>query len=385
MYFVHPQIKKEKLKEVFQSFFKRPDFHSLKEKLSFYFPEKNFIFTDMGRTAFKIIVEKLNLRNSQIIMPAFVCDIFFPILKRYNLVPIFLDVDLKTFNIKIEEIKNKITSKTKAILICHTFGLPVDIEKLYFELRSTRTSNDSNILLIEDCAHSFGAKFRDVFVGNFGQVSFFSLYKQFPSLRGGLLVCPTDWQIDLVKTQFDLRDSLSLFNSIPLFAYFFKKFGKEIAPKMIRKEKLSKPAQINNVSLNLFFLFLKDFEKNLEKRIKLAKIFQNELKKLNFSIQEGEGNVFCYLSALMPKNLTEKRDEFVEKLRKEKIFATRIWKDPIILNKEVQKEYKINLNEFPNTIEAAKRIVNFPLQNYFEEKDIEKIVFAIKKVLVKIS
>lgn len=381
MYFVHPQIQRKDLKEVFLSFSKKPDFEFLKEKLSFYFPDKSFVFCDMGRTAFKVIIEKLNFKNSQILMPAFICDIFYPILKQYNILPIFLDINLKTFNLKIDQIKEKITPQTKAILICHTFGLPVDIEKLYFEIRNTNPQP----LIIEDCAHSFGGKFKDIFVGNFGTASFFSLYKQFPSLRGGLLICPKDWKIDLLKTNFDLRDFLSLFNSFTPFAFLFKKFGKDIAPKMVRKEKFSEPVGINNVSLNLFSLFLEDFEKNLKKRIELARFYQKELQNLGFEVQEGEGNVFCYLSALVPKKFEKKRDEIVVKLRKYNVFCTRIWKDPIILNEKIQKEYKINLKEFPNTVEAAKRIINFPLQNFFEEKDIKKIISALKEVLTNVS
>jgi len=384
MYFVHPQIKIEtkNLKKVLKSFFETPDFEFLKKKLSAYFPEKNFIFTDMGRTAFKIIVEKLDLKNSQILFPAFICDIFYPILKEYNIETIFLDIDLKTFHIKIEDILKKITPKTKAIFICHTFGLPIDFEKLYFQLR---TSNLQHLTIIEDCAHSFFAKYKEIPVGNLGTVSFFSLYKQFPIARGGLLVFPKNWAIELPKTNFNFRDFISLLNSFSPFAFLFKKFGKEIAPKMMRKEKSKKPLGINDISLNLFSQFLEDFERSLEKRIELAKTFQKELQSLGFEVQEGEGNVFCYLSALIPKEFTEKRDQFVVEMRKYNIFCTRIWRDPIILNKNVQKDYKINLADFPNTIDAAKRIINFPPQNYFEEKDIKKIISATKEVLSKLK
>jgi dTDP-4-amino-4,6-dideoxygalactose transaminase len=383
MYFVHPQIKigTKNLKKVFKSFFEKPDLEFLNKKLSAYFPEKNFVFSDMGRSAFRIIVKRLNLKNSQILLPAFICDIFYPILKEYNIEPIFLDIDLKTFHIKIEEIPQKITPKTKAILICHTFGLPIDFERLYFLLR---TSN-FQIPIIEDCAHSFFAKYREIPVGNLGTVSFFSLYKQFPIARGGLLVFPKEWKIELPKTKFNFRDFISFLNSFSPSAFLFKKFGKDIAPKMMRKEKAKEPLGINDISLNLFSQFLEDFEKSLEKRIELAKFYQKELKSLGFEVQEGEGNVFCYLSVLIPKEFTEKRDRFVVLMRKYNVFCTRIWKDPIILNKNVQKDYKINLADFPNTVDAAKRIINFPLQNYFEEKDIKKIISATKEVLSKLK
>jgi len=375
MYFVHPQIEKEKLLKSFSCFLKKPNLEKIKEKLSSFFPEKNLYFVDMARTAFRIIVEKLNLKNSEILFPAFICDVFYSILKEYNIKPVFLDIDLKTFHIKIDEIEKKISKRTKAILICHTFGLPVDFEKVYSKIQN------SKIFVIEDCAHSFFAKYKNYFVGNFGVASFFSLYKQFPMARGGLLVCPKDWKLNLKETKFSLRDFISFLNSISFFSFLFKKFGQKVAPKIMRKEKGKEFLAINNVSLNLFSLFLENFEKDLEKRKKLAIFYQEKLKELGFEVQEEKENIFCYLSALVPKNLTEKRNKIVKELQKRKIFCTRIWKDPIILNKEVQNFWKVNSKDYPNTIEAAKRIINFPLQSYYSKKDIEKIVLTLKEVL----
>jgi len=101
--------------------------------------------------------------------------------------------------------------------------------------------------------------------------------------------------------------------------------------------------------------------------------FQAELKKLGFEVQETENNVFCYLSASVPVNLKEKRDKIVEELRKYRVFCTRIWHTPVVLSEE-----------FSNTMEAAKRVINFPLQNHYTEKDIKKMVTAIKKTIDQI-
>ena len=378
MYFVHPQIKinLENLKNLFFSFFQSPNEEEL-SKLKAFFPQKEVIFTDMGRAAFKLIIEELKLQNSEILVPAYICDIFFPIFKEYNLSPIFLDVDKETFHIQAEEIEKKITPQTKAILVCHTYGLPFDIEKI-------KTITNNPLLIIEDCAHSFGAKLNGVYTGNLGEAAFFSLYKQFPCQRGGMAVLKMQnakckMQNELRPTNFSFRDVLSLLNSFSFFAFLFKKFGGEISPKMIRKEKFKTPAQLNRVSLNLFLYFFKNFEENLKKRIELALFFQEELKKLGFEVQKSKNNVFCYFSALTPKNFN--RDKFVKELRRYGIFATRIWKDPIILNPKVQKEYNLNLNEFSNTVEVAKRIVNFPLQNFYSKRDIEKMIFSIKRVI----
>ncbi|MFH1780757.1 MAG: DegT/DnrJ/EryC1/StrS family aminotransferase [Candidatus Nealsonbacteria bacterium] len=361
------------------SLIKSVDPAKIAQKLAVYFPDKQFVFTDMARDAFKVIIEKMDLANTTMMLPAYICDVFYPILKYYNITPIFLDIDLKTFHIKLEEIKNKITPEVKSVLVCHTYGLPVDI-------KAVKAITGEGVIVIEDCAHAFLAEKSGVFAGNLGDVSFFSLYKQLPALRGGMLVCPQSWRIDLPETFFNLRDFLSFLNYFWPFAFFFKKFGSDYAKAHLRESKLQKPGGIIKASLSFFGGFFDEFRGSLEKRKQLALIFQKELEGLGFEVQESSDNVFCYLSVLAPKNLTEKRDEIVSRLKKYRIFCTRIWKDQyvIILNKDIQKEYQIDLAEFPNTIEASRRIINFPLQNYYQEKDVKKMIQAVKKVILSL-
>lgn len=376
MYFVHPQIKlnTENAKRLFYSFGNSENRESLNrtEKM---FPGKKLVFTDMGRTAFKLIVEALSLRDSHMVFPAYICDIFFPILEKYNISPIFTDIDLKTFSIDLKQIPSKITSETKAILVCHTYGLPSDIKKI-------REITNNKLLIIEDCAHAFGAKSDKTYVGNSGDAALFSLYKQFPSLRGGMAVFPENRGNALSEpseTHFNPRDFLSLLNNFEFFAYLFKSFGRDIAPRLQRREKSAAISGINDVSLNIFFNFSQNFKCCFERRRTLALFFKEELEKLGFQVQSAENNIFCYFSALVPKKLN--RDEFVVNLRKYGVFCTRIWKEPIILNPFVQKKYSLNVKDFPNTLEAANRIVNFPLQNYYEKKDILKIVKIVKDII----
>jgi len=360
MYFVHPQIQLKNVPKAKLSLLKSGGSKKLSDKLAGYFPGKQLVFTDMARDAFKIIIEKMNLAQTTMMLPAYICDIFYPILRRYNITPVFLDIDLKTFHIKIEEIENKITPQVKSILICHTYGLPFNIDKI----------KKYNLLIIEDCAHTLSAG-----TGNSGDVAFFSLYKQLPCLRGGMLVCPKAWQVDLPKTAFNLRDCLSYLNYFWPCAFFFKKFGSNYAKDHLRESKLPKPGGIIKASLNLFGDFFDEFKNSLQSRKKLALMFQKELQGLGFEVQESQGNVFCYLSALVPKTMSGQRDKIVQELNRHNVFCTRIWHTPIVLNKEA----------FPNTFEAAQRIINFPLQNYYQEKDIKKMVEALKKVIMDIG
>ncbi len=369
MYFVHPQIKltQKNLKEISLCFFKFPQSEALKKKFSFYFPDKQIVFTDMGRSAFRIMIEKMNLRNSEILFPAYICDIFLPILKKYNLKPIFLDVDPKTFNIQTKDIEKKITPQTKAIFISHIYGLPNNINPIL------KIAKKHKLKVMEDCAHCLGIKMNHKYLGNFGEAAMFSFYKSLPVIRGGMLICPKDWQIDLDKTDFSLRDFLSFLNCFPCWAYIFKKLGNQVAPKIIRKEKLIKIGAINKVSLNLINYFLNYHQQKSKKRIKLALSYQQELKKLGFQIPKSKNNSFCYLSVLMPEKIKNKRDALVKELQKRNVFCTRMWHQPLASHYDIKK--------YPFTLDISQRIINFPLQDFFEKKEVKKIVSETQKCL----
>ncbi len=381
MFFVHPQIQFKNIGKVLLAIFAKSAEPGLVQKLSPRFPGKQLVFTDMARTAFRMIIERLNLQNTHLLMPAYICDIFYPILKQYNIEPVFLDIDTKTFQPSVEEIKNKITPKAKALLVCHTYGLPADMEAIL------ALAKENNLLVIEDCAHCFGAKINGQFVGSFGDAALFSLYKSFPCLRGGLAILPSPslplspFLPLLPSTHFNFRDLLSLLNSFSFFAFLFKKFGGDIAPKILRQEKLADIAGLNRVSLNLFAAFLSDFEQNIEKRKELALFFQQGLNGLGFETQPSKNNVFCFLSALVPANLAEKRDDIGYSLTQKGIFCTRNWHTPIILHPEARAYYFINRSDFPGTIAASQRIINFPLQNHYTKKHIEKMLGRIKRAI----
>lgn len=333
------------------------------------FPEKTVLFTDMGRTGFRIIVEELGLQNSDMLVPSYTCDIFLPIFERYNIKPIFLDIEKNTFNINPDEIEKNLTPKTRSILVSHTYGLPGNLERIM------EIAKKYELKVIEDCAHALSGKYQGKYLGNWGHASFFSLYKPFPSLRGGMVVLPKGREVSLPETKFSFRDFLSFLNCIPFFSFLFKKYAGKAAQRNIRTEKTKEPAGINRVSFNIFCKEIGNIEKVIEKRRNLALIFQKEIKILGFEVQKPKDNIFTLLSVLCPKN----RNKVVKALRKQGVFATRIWHTPIILNPKA----KADLSQFPNALKAAKRIINFPLQNFYSQKDIHRIIQKLLKIRPK--
>lgn len=89
---------------------------------------------------------------------------------QYQLVPVFVDIELGTYNISIPDIEKAISPRTKAIFIAHTLGNPFDVDAI------VSLKNKHGLWLIEDCCDALGAKYRHRPVGTFGDISTFSFY-----------------------------------------------------------------------------------------------------------------------------------------------------------------------------------------------------------------
>lgn len=103
---------------------------------------------------------------------------------QYGAVPVFLDVDLATRNIKADLIEAAITKKTKAIIVAHTLGNPFAIDKVM------KIAKKHKLWVIEDCCDALGSKFGDKYVGTFGDLATFSFYPahQITMGEGGAVV-----------------------------------------------------------------------------------------------------------------------------------------------------------------------------------------------------
>jgi len=88
----------------------------------------------------------------------------------YGVVPVFVDVDIPTYNIEVTKIEEAITPKTKAIMIAHTLGNPFNVAAV------VEIAKKHNLWLIEDCCDALGATFNDKHVGTFGDIGTLSFY-----------------------------------------------------------------------------------------------------------------------------------------------------------------------------------------------------------------
>ena len=156
------------------------------KKLSSYLSNNNCVLVNSGTSALTLAYRLLNLKKKdEVITTPFTCMATNEPLYNDKIKFKFCDIDPKTGNASFESIKKLINKNTKAIVVVHWGGLPVDIPKL------KKIINNKKIKIIEDAAHALGAKINKKKIGNHGDYICFSFQaiKDITSGDGGLLVC----------------------------------------------------------------------------------------------------------------------------------------------------------------------------------------------------
>jgi dTDP-4-amino-4,6-dideoxygalactose transaminase/ribosomal protein S18 acetylase RimI-like enzyme len=104
------------------------------------------------------------------------------------------DVDPRNCNVDLESVRAKITEKTKAIMVVHWGGYPVDLDGLKQIVDEAEEKYGNRIPIVEDCAHAFGAKYKGKMIGTHGNTCVFSLQaiKHLTTGDGGLIFLPNE-------------------------------------------------------------------------------------------------------------------------------------------------------------------------------------------------
>ncbi len=162
-----------------------PFVSSFEEKFSKYV-ERNFgIAVSNGSAALDIAIKALDFNiGDEIIMPTFTIISPAQSIVTNGCVPVLVDSDPLTWNMDVKKIEEKITLRTKAILVVHIYGLPVDLNPVLHLCKKY------NLKLIEDAAEMHGQTYYNKMCGSFGDISIFSFYpnKHITTGEGGMIV-----------------------------------------------------------------------------------------------------------------------------------------------------------------------------------------------------
>ncbi len=294
--------------------------------------------------------------------------------------PILCDVDKDFANIDSKKIERLITKKTKAVAVTHWWGQPCDMEEIL------KITKKYKLKLIEDCAHAPGAKFKNKFVGNFGDFGCFSLdnNKLLASGEGGVLVSNNyeSHQKAILFSDFGSR----LYNEIKI--HKFKKFI---------QTGLGTKYRIHFLAAKVADERLKKIEKMNLDRKKIFQYFINKLKNSKLlippkNLKDFKRGGFYGFKVIMKKNNRIGIDKFINLLKLKNVDARKTVTPPLHMtktfnNKEIKSFYKnykfsFNKSKLLNSKWFHNNHISFPS---FYNKKHKKIVNEYLRVIFEIE
>lgn len=275
--------------------------------------------------------------ESEVILPSYVCTAPLNAIYYTRASPVLVDVDPYTYNIRADQIKKAVTNKTGAIIVPHMFGLPAEID----------TVVSLGVPVIEDCAHSVGARFKEKPIGSFGALSVFSLYatKMLSAGEGGAVLSNDPMLTERIK---DLRD-----------------YDEKEDYRIRYNYKLSE------IHAALAIGALQRLPESIEKRQSLAGKYNSSLKDmlpyLPTSTQEAEHIYYRYVIPV------EDPEGFMEGMRKKDIECRR----PVF--RPIHKYF--GMSGYRGSDEAWAKAVSIPIYPSLGEEQILRIMEAAKGTL----
>ena len=166
------------------------------EKFASYIGMKYGIAVNNGTNALILALRVLDLPvESEVIIPTFTIISCALACIYNNFKPVLVDCEVDTWNMNVSQIEKKITNKTKAIMVVHIYGHPVEMNPVI------KIAKKYNLYIIEDAAEAIGAEYKGRQCGSFGDVSCFSFYanKTITTGEGGMVLTDNDKLAEKLK------------------------------------------------------------------------------------------------------------------------------------------------------------------------------------------
>jgi len=274
--------------------------------------------------------------------------------------PVFVDIDPTTYNIDSKKIEEKITKKTKAILVVHIFGQSADMDPIL------KLAKKYKLKIIEDACESIGAEYKNKKTGTFGESAVFAFYpnKQMTTGEGGMITTNS-------KKIYDLCCSLRNQGRLGNMQWLDHKY-------------LGYNYRMDEMSAALGLGQIEKIDFLIKERQKLASLYNKHLLSYSNLIQIPKTGIhrthtyFVYVAKL--KNSRINRDNVIKKLQKTGI-QTKSYLPSIHLFSFYKKMFGYKAGDFPVSEEVSRYSLALPFYIGLTEKDIKIICQTIIKTI----
>jgi perosamine synthetase len=346
-----------------------PELREFEQKVAEYIGTKHALSFNSGTSALHILLSAYNIKNKEVIVPAFTFISTANSIPMARGIPVFAEIEEETFGLDVEDVKKRITPKTKAIILVHYGGQPARDTKKIRDL-----AKKNNLLLIEDAAEVFGASIDGKKVGTFGDGAIFSLCqsKIITTGEGGIAI----------TTSKEVNEKMKLMRSHGRVEENDGDYFSQVKDNdyIILGHSLRLPS----VSAALGISQLEKIEKIKEMRIKNAEYLTKNLSKIKEIKTPTQVKGFTHLYQMYTIKLKDKetRDN-LQKHLKENGIMTKVFFPPIHLKTFYTKKYGFKKGYLPKTEGISERVLTLPMFPHITKEELDKIIDNIKEFFEK--
>lgn len=330
---------------------------------------KHAIAVSNCTTALHLALVALGIKEGdEVIVPAFTWVATANAVLYCNATPVFVDIDPKTFNLDPNKLKSKITSRTKAIIPVHLFGLCADMDVIK-ELAP-------GIPLVEDAACAAGSAYKGTYAGGLGDLGCFSFHprKSVTTGEGGMITTNSD----------ELADSLNILrNHGASISEEQRHHGPRpyILPDF---DVMGYNYRMTDLQGAMGVVQLKKLEDFIEYRDKWAKYYHEQLSGISWlSVQHISDDYKhgwqSYVTFVDEEKSPMKRNDIMEALQQKGI-STRPGTHAVHMLNFYAKKYNIKPSDYPGAFQANEYSMSIPLHNRMSSEDFEYVVEALKSM-----
>ncbi len=306
--------------------------------------------------------------GDEVIVPAFTWVSTANAVKYCGAKPIFVDIDITTFNIDIDKIEEKITNKTTAIIPVHLFGLCADIDAI-----KTRFPK---LKIIEDGACAAGSSLHDKPAGSLGDVGCFSFHprKSVTTGEGGMITTNDEEiaiKIDRLRNHgASISEEQRHHGPKPYILSAFEMVGYNY--------------RMTDIQGAIGVVQLAKLDKFIDERERWAKYYKEELKDISWlktpEVPDGFKHGWqSYVTYIDESKAPMKRNDIMEFLQQRGI-STRPGTHAVHMLDVYSKMYNIQPNDFPSAFKADQFSMSIPMHNRMDNEDFEYVVKILKSI-----
>ncbi len=338
-----------------------------------------------GRMAFYSLLESLEVKkDDEVIIPAYTCVVVANAIKYIGAKPIYVDINLNNFGIDINNLKQKITHKTKVICVQHTYGIYSDVKEI------KKITEGKEVFIIEDLAHLLNDKLTENNVGVYSDACYTSTdhTKIINTYLGGMAFTNNIEISKKIKKIYDRSNFLSRFSIFKiLFSFiienilihpknykigiiFYKIFRKlkfiyNFNDDLITKLPLNYPypAKLSAPQALIGINQLNKIEKNIQHRKKISILINKYISCFSIELLNNTG-------LLRYPVLVNNASDIMKICQN--IFENSIWFTTVLHNRKSNfniVDYQIG--SCPNAEFACKHVINFPTHEKIDIKAVE--------------